>query len=274
MDGKKKFIAPGAWFSMLYPADWCEAEDGEGSFLFYNPEVWNGNLRISAYKECPDEEGAMSYGRESVEQELAENRKARRVKVGACEAAYSREDFKEDGQDFESHFWLMGVENLLFECSFTVWKGASVKPAEEVLASVEIRRDGVKYPPELIPVRLSEICLIDEGYEWTATQVKRQLSLDFQGQEPDLEKIQQVIDSGVIGRKKRDEWLALGIAVCVILTNEVDGMQWMTLVDGNREAPVLVRADGKMIDPMKLTWSRVKAGEPCRVREAYEQALE
>ncbi len=30
----KKFISPGAWFSMNYPSDWNEFEDGEGSFLF------------------------------------------------------------------------------------------------------------------------------------------------------------------------------------------------------------------------------------------------
>ncbi len=46
----KKYISPGAWFSMVYPADWNEFEDGEGSFLFYNPNEWTGNFRISAFK--------------------------------------------------------------------------------------------------------------------------------------------------------------------------------------------------------------------------------
>ena len=40
----KKFISPGAWFSMNYPSDWNEFEDGEGSFLFYNPDVWSLSL--------------------------------------------------------------------------------------------------------------------------------------------------------------------------------------------------------------------------------------
>ena len=52
----KKYISPGAWFSMVYPADWNEFEDGEGSFLFYNPNEWTGNFRISAYK------GDTAYG--------------------------------------------------------------------------------------------------------------------------------------------------------------------------------------------------------------------
>jgi len=51
-------------------------------------------------------------------------------------------------------------------------------------------------------------------------------------------------------------------------------MEWMTLVDGNREVPVL-RYEGseQLIDPMKLLWSRVRAGETCEVAEAYKQAL-
>ena len=64
MEQSKKFISPGAWFSMTYPADWNEFEDGEGSFLFYNPNEWTGNFRISAFK------GNATYGKDSVKQEL------------------------------------------------------------------------------------------------------------------------------------------------------------------------------------------------------------
>lgn len=65
--------------------------------------------------------------------------------------------------------------------------------------------------------------------------------------------------------------MAIGITLCVILTNEVDGMEWRTLVDGNREAPVLLNvATGALIDPMKLVWSKVKAGEPCNLAETYQ----
>ena len=70
----KKFISPGAWFSMNYPSDWNEFEDGEGSFLFYNPDVWSGNFRISAFK------GKAGYGKEAIRQELKENDSASLVK--------------------------------------------------------------------------------------------------------------------------------------------------------------------------------------------------
>ena len=138
---------------------------------------------------------------------------------------------------------ITGIGNIAFECSFTVPKGGSVKEAEEVIATLEIRKEGEKYPAELIPVRLSEIYQINESYEWVVSTVKEELKKDFQGVEDDLEKLQQVIDSGKIGPKKKDEWLAIGITVCTILANEVEGMEWKTLIDGNREAPVLEYKD-------------------------------
>ena len=248
----KKFISPGAWFSMNYPSDWNEFEDGEGSFLFYNPDVWTGNFR----------------------QELKENESASLVKVGALESAYSKEMFQEEGKYYTSHLWITGIGNIAFECSFTVPKGGSVKEAEEVIATLEIRKEGEKYPAELIPVRLSEIYQINESYEWVVSTVKEELKKDFQGQEEDIANMQQVMDSGNIGAKKKEAWLALGITLCAILANEVEGFEWRTLIDGNREAPVLVNvADGAMIDPMKLVWSKVKAGEACYLAEIYKNLL-
>ena len=167
---------------------------------------------------------------------------------------------------------ITGIGNIAFECSFTVPKGGSVKEAEEVIATLEIRKEGKKYPAELIPVRLSEIYQINESYEWVVSTVKEELKKDFQGVEDDLEKLQQVIDSGKIGPKKKDEWLAIGITVCTILANEVEGMEWKTLIDGNREAPVLEYKD-RIIDPMKIAWSKVKAGQPCNVIEEYKSVI-
>ena len=249
MESFKKYISPGAWFSMEYPAVWSEFEDSEGSFLFYNPDEWTGNFRISAYRG-----NTADYGRESVRQELKENASAVRVRVGALDCAYSKEMFEEGGEYYTSHIWITGVDDVAFECSFTVRKGESVAEAERVIASLQVRKPGVKYPAELIPVRLSEIYQIDEAYEWVEKTVKDLLKKDFQGVE----------------EEKKDQWLALGITLCVIMANEVDGLEWRTLIDGNREVPVLLNtATGQWTDPMKLAWSKVKAGEKVNLAEAY-----
>lgn len=271
----KKFISPEAWFSMIYPSVWNEFEDGEGSFLFYNPDNWTGNFRISAYKIDASPTGnGMKYGMSLVQRELDENSSATLVTVGLLKCAYSKEMFQEDGIYYTTHIWITGIDNVAFECTFTVAKGGDITEAEKVIASLAVRKDGQKYPAELIPIRLCEIYEVNEAYEWVVDAVKKQQKKDFQGVEEDLPKIQELIDSGGFPVKKRDSWLALGITVCVILVNEVEGMEWMTLIDGNREAPVLCYKDsGKMIDPMKLVWSKIKAGEPCNVIEEYKNVI-
>lgn len=264
MEQGKKFISPGAWFSMTYPAGWNEFEDGEESFLFYNPNEWTGNFRISAFK------GNATYGRDSIRQELKENPSAALIKIGRLDCAYSKEMFEEEGAYYTSHLWITGVGEIALECSFTVKKGESVAEAERIIASLEVRKEGVKYPAEIIPVRLSEIYQINEAYEWVDSTVKEEQKKDFQGAEEDIAKMQQIMDKGGISPKKKEVWLAFGMVLCIIFANEADGMEWRTLVDGNREAPVLLNTStGEWIDPMKLVWSKVKAGEKVNLTEVY-----
>ena len=87
-----KYISPGSWFSLEYPAGWHEFEDTEDSFLFYNPEKWNGNFRISAFKG-----ENKKYADECMDYELKNNRTSRLVKVGEWSCVYSTENFQENG---------------------------------------------------------------------------------------------------------------------------------------------------------------------------------
>ncbi|MBQ8008543.1 MAG: DUF3805 domain-containing protein [Bacteroidaceae bacterium] len=265
----KKFIAPGAWFSMMYPADWHESEGEEESFLFYNPDDWDGNFRISAFRgEDAD------YGQKTVADELKRSRRAQAVMVGDLKCAYSCEAFTEDGQAYENHQWVTGIGDVAFEISFATAQGASIRKAQEVIASLQLRYPGVKYHAETIPVRLMEIYQIDEAYDWVQSEIKKQLKRDFRGEENDIRNMQRIIDNGSLNPRKRDAWIAMGITLCVILTNDVDGMEWRTLIDGSREVPVLENtADGKTIDPMKLVWSKVKNGEPVNLMDTYENLI-
>ena len=102
---------------MIYPNDWSEFEDGEGSFLFYNPEKWTGNFRISAYKPSGKEAGNMDYGREFVKLELK--------RKFCCVTCYSGTSgmclFKEMFLEEEAYYvaaWITGIRDVAFECSF------------------------------------------------------------------------------------------------------------------------------------------------------------
>jgi len=271
----KKFISPGAWFSMIYPVNWSESEDSEDTFLFYDPENWNGNFRISAYRKEAKYPDARYFGKDSVQQELKSNETAILVKVGRYNCAYSKEMFQEEGVYYVSNIWIVDAGNIAFECSFTVPKGGSITDAEQIIEGLEIRVEGQKYPAEIIPIRVSEISQVNEAYEWTLSTVKKQLKKDFQGAEEDLLKIQTVIETGEFTQKQKEAWLSFGIAICVILNNEIEGFEWKTLIDGNREAPVLLyTSTQQVIDPMRLVWSKVKAGESYNVPEIYKNIID
>lgn len=263
----KKYIAPGGWFSLQYPAQWSEFEDEEGSFLFYNPEKWNGNFRISAYKDR-----SASYAAESVDYELAHNDRAVRRMVGPWECAYGCETFMEGNEAYTSHFWVTGAGNVSVECSFTVVKGSPVGVAEQILASLEIRQDAKRYPKELIPVRVLEIDEINQAYDWASSYIKKVMKKDFTASVADLSYMQAVMDSGKLTPRQHEAWQALGLTFGTILVNEMDGMDWVTVIDGREEYPALRFADTDLVVcPLHLFDEKVRRGEPCDVKREFER---
>ena len=153
-----KYISPGGWFSLEYPATWCEFEDTEETFLFYNPNKWSGNFRISAYKDA-----AKDYARQCIAYELKQNPTSTNVRVGGWECAYSAETFQEEGAWYTTHIWVTGKDDICFECSFTVAKGGERTPAEEIIRSLQVRTG--KEAKEIIPIRVLEIGEVNAAFE-------------------------------------------------------------------------------------------------------------
>lgn len=267
-----KFISPGGWFSLECPAAWSEFEDTEESFLFYNPNKWGGNFRISAYKDA-----AKDYGRQCIAYELKNNPTSCAVKVGEWDCAYSAETFQEEGAWYTTHIWVTGKGDISFECSFTVAKGGERTPAEGIIRSLKVRTG--KEGQEIIPIRVLEIGEVNAAFEWVSTTVKKTQTKDFTSQEEDIEKLQKLVDGGKIQANQRTAWENLGLAFGSILENEMDGMTWVTIVDGSKEYAALQFAD-LLINPATLVWNKIKAKQPCdlkaefaRIKEEVEKRL-
>ena len=267
-----KFISPGGWFSLECPAAWSEFEDTEESFLFYNPNKWGGNFRISAYKDA-----AKDYGRQCIAYELKNNPTSCAVKVGEWDCAYSAETFQEEGAWYTTHIWVTGKGAISFECSFTVAKGGERTPAEGIIRSLKVRTG--KEGQEIIPIRVLEIGEVNAAFEWVSTTVKKTQTKDFTSQEEDIEKLQKLVDGGKIQANQRTAWENLGLAFGTILENEMDGMTWVTIVDGSKEYAALQFAD-LLINPATLVWNKIKAKQPCdlnaefaRIKEEFEKRL-
>ena len=267
-----KYISPGGWFSLEYPATWSEFEDTEESFLFYNPNKWNGNFRISAYKDT-----AKDYARQCIKEELKQNPTSTSVKVGEWECAYSAETFQEAGAWYTTHFWVTGKDDICFECSFTVAKGDERKPAEDIIRTIKIRTG--KEGQEIIPIRILEIGEVNAAFEWASTTVKKTLTKDFTSQEADIEKLQKLMDGGKIQANQRTAWESIGLAFGSILENEMDGMTWVTVIDGKKEYPAL-QFSSLLFDPASMVWNKIKNKQACdlkaefaRIKSEVEEAM-
>lgn len=262
-----KYISPGSWFSLEYPSDWREFEDTEDSFLFYNPDKWTGNFRISAYQG-----ENRNYAQECIEYEMQHSRGVKLVKVGKWNCAYLTESFQENGVWYTSHIWVTGKDSISVECSFTVTKGESAKVAEQIIASLNVRGAGEKPWKEIIPVRVLEINAINEAYDWAVSTIKKQLTKDFTSSEADIESIQKVMDSGRFNKNQRSAWESFGFAFGAILVNEMDGMDWVTVIDGEKEYPALRFGQTNVtVNPARLIWDKVRNGQPCNLKAENER---
>lgn len=261
-----KFISPGGWFSMEYPAAWAEFEDSEGTFLFYNPNNWCGNFRISAFKDA-----SKNFGHLCIQDELKHNPTSVLVKVGDWDCAYSAESFQEEGAWYTTHIWVTGKDDLSFECSFTVAKGEERTIAEQIIRSLYIRTSTDFRQKEIIPIRLVEIGAINEAYDWTSNLIKKTLTKDFTSQESDIERIQKIMDGDKIKLDQRTALENLGLAFGTILENEMDGMVWVTVIDGRKEYPALRYKNSSLIvNPATLIWEKLKQCSSCNLRSEYE----
>ena len=256
-----KYISPGGWFSLEYPATWSEFEDTEETFLFYNPNKWSGNFRISAYKDA-----AKDYGRQCIDYELKHNPTSTSVRIGEWDCAYSAETFQEEGAWYTTHIWVTGKDDISFECSFTVAKGDERIKAEEIIRSLKVRKPGAGR--EIIPIRVLEIGEVNAAFEWVSTTVKKTLTKDFTSQEADIEKLQKLMDGGKIQLNQRAAWEQIGLAFGTILENEMDGMTWVTVVDDKQEYPAL-QFGNLLIDPAFLVWGKIKAKQPCDLNAEF-----
>ena len=107
----KKFISPGSWFAFSYPDAWFEFSEEPDCFLFYNPEKWDGNFRISAYRDA-----SKSFGDTMMQQALKVSG-ARMANVGRWETIYSAETFTEQLVEYVTHRWTIGYGQTCVELS-------------------------------------------------------------------------------------------------------------------------------------------------------------
>lgn len=262
----KKFIAPGAWFSFQYPSTWYEFEDQEGVFLFYNPNKWSGNFRISAYKG-----ESHSYAENVLLEAANQNKKSSWTKLGAWRALYWQESFIEGDESYISHCWMIARGDRVVDVTFTTLKEGSVQVAEEIIASLSLEMNNTE---EVIPIRLQEIAYINESFVWVATLVKKKLSKELSSTEKDLLLLQQLLDKSYLSLDL--SWVCgyLATVIGVIVLNEVEGVNWVTLIKGKKEFPALFFQSSERIVLLEQEFMNFKMNkQKIRISDFFEACL-
>lgn len=278
----KKYISPGSWFSFEYPESWHEFEDEAGSFLFYNPDVWSGNFRISASLDAsPD------FAAETMQDELEQYADATLVKFGGREYVYSRETFEEGGSWYTSHFWVTGAANMALYCTFTVAKDQPITDVNNVLASLKLYNPMQPACREVVGVRLMEVAAINEAFDWASKSVKKRLKKDFSAKTADsITYLGQLIDEDG-SKHQRDTQTRVGLVLGCFLIDEVEGVEWVTLVDGKTEVPALYysrgggnfspmslkQAGNSVVDPVKVVAKLWAEDDTRTLAQLYEELL-
>lgn len=282
----KKYISSGSWFSFLYPDAWHEFEDEPGSFLFYNPISWTGNLRVSAMMDTSPQ-----YAAEVMRHELKEYEGAVRQNIGGHEYVYSKETFQEGGAWYTSHFWVTGKRQTVVYLTYTLPKGNDVDEAMAVLESLSLLDANKPDCHEVIPIRLAEIAIVNEAFEYIQKEVKNCLKKDFSSAtvESSLSYLQHLYDEGKL-KNHPSTWERLGRVLGCFLIEEMDGVDWVTVIDGQSERPMLyfhvngtswpipsaplAEVKKYLVDPAKLVVDHLSTGKRVEFAELYRLLAE
>ena len=243
----KKFISPGSWFAFTYPAEWFEFSEEADCFLFYNPEQWDGNFRISAYRDA-----SPSFGDTMMRQALKASG-ARLAKVGRWETIYSTEQFTEQLVEYVTHRWTIGCGQTCVECSFTAQSNGHLGHANALIASLEIMQPRETFHNQYIPVRVSEVDLIESCYATIEDLGMKLFKERFRDMDYNVRLLQKIAHRPELTEQLgSDAGAVMGITLCALLTESIEGLEWNTYVNGKVEAPVLMYGTTCVARPMLL----------------------
>lgn len=243
----KKFISPGSWFAFTYPEEWFEFSEEADCFLFYNPEKWDGNFRISAYRDA-----SSSFGDTMMRQALKVSN-ARLSKVGRWETVYSTESFTEQLVEYVTHSWTIGCGQTCVECSFTAPIEGHLGVVNAIIASLEILQPRDTFHNQYIPVRVSEVDLIESCYATIEELGMKLFKERFRDFDYNVRLLQKIALRPELPRQLgADAGAVMGVVLCTLLSESIEGLEWNTFVNGKVEAPVLMYGTTCVARPMLL----------------------
>ena len=184
---------------------------------------------------------------------------AKLVKVGRWETVYSAEPFTEQLVEYMTHHWVIGCGQTCVECSFTEASPNEGCPTpllgrgEDLVASLEILQPRDTFHNQYIPVRVSEVELIESCYATIEELGMKLFKERFRDFDYNVRLLQKIASRPELTKQLRsDAGAVMGITLCALLTESIEGLEWNTFVNGKVEAPVLMYGTTCVARPMLL----------------------
>lgn len=109
---------------------------------------------------------------------------------------------------------------------------------------------------------------------WVATLVKKKLSKELSSTEKDLLLLQQLLDKSYLSLDL--SWVCgyLATVIGVIVLNEVEGVNWVTLIKGKKEFPALFFQSSERIVLLEQEFMNFKMNkQKIRISDFFEACL-
>jgi hypothetical protein len=126
-----------------------------------------------------------------------------------------------------------------------------------IIASLEILQPRDSFHSQYIPVRVSEVELIESCYATIEELGMKLFKERFRDMDYNVRLLQKIARRPELAKQLGDDAGAvMGVVLCVILTEHIEGLEWNTYVSGKVEAPVLMYGEHCVARPMLLFGKR------------------
>jgi hypothetical protein len=125
--------------------------------------------------------------------------------------------------------------------------------ANALIASLEIMQPRETFHNQYIPVRVSEVDLIESCYATIEDLGMKLFKERFRDMDYNVRLLQKIARRPELTKQLgSDAGAVMGITLCALLTESIEGLEWNTYVNGRVEAPVLMYGTTCVARPMLL----------------------
>jgi hypothetical protein len=122
-----------------------------------------------------------------------------------------------------------------------------------LIASLEILQPRDAFHNQYIPVRVSEVDLIESCYATIEELGMKLFKERFRDLDYNVRLMQKIAHRPeLIKQLGADAGAVMGITLCALLTENIEGVEWSTYINGKIEAPVLMYGTTCVARPMLL----------------------